>query len=99
MVGGICLGAPAAHADDAEPIRIAYDAPASCPSKDAFVAELRARTTRAAVVDEGERRVFEVTVTTLPSGAVRGILNVRTNARSATRNLEGGGCDEVVSGL
>lgn len=75
-----------------------YVAPETCSTEQAFVAEVRARTTRAQFTASDEARVFTVTVA--PSGArVRGTLVIASGERSSRRNVEGRTCAEVTSAL
>jgi hypothetical protein len=83
-----------------EPIRLSYTASDGCPSRDAFLGRLRARTTRfrEAVEDEAAR-VFTVE---LLAGAdtSRGKLTVRArDGSSATRELKASSCEQVGAAL
>jgi hypothetical protein len=73
----------------AEPIRVEYSAPSTCPGEDEFLTEVRARTAR------GDGRVtFVVTVT-----ETTGHLVVRTVDGETERDVDGDTCAEVVAAL
>src|SRR5262245_24460344 len=75
------VGLPRAHAQ--ERVRIAYEAPADCPSADDFEARVRARTTRFTRADAGGGREFRVRI----AGAApsRGRLVVASTSGEAAR--------------
>jgi hypothetical protein len=92
--------ARAAKAEEEEPIRIDFTAPAECPSEAAFVAQLKARTPRVRIVGEGEaeRRIFRVELKSRDQ-TFQGRLEIRSNGRVSSRELNGDTCDEVENAL
>ncbi len=93
--------ASTAHADQAEePIRIEYRVPPRCPTEEAFVLHLRARTLRARLATEGERaRLFAITVVS-GNQESRGHLTIRDpDGHEAERDVAGATCDEVIAAL
>ncbi len=91
--------APPARAEESEPIRVVYQAQDGCPSGASFIADVQERTARARIVEEGERRVFEIILENVPAGSARGTLVVRGDGRPSTRVLDGQSCAEVASAL
>ena len=83
-----------------EPIRLSYTASDGCPSRDAFLGRLRARTTRFREAAEGEAaRVFTVELA-LGAEASRGKFTVRArDGSSATRELKAPSCEQVGAAL
>jgi hypothetical protein len=83
-----------------EPIRLDYTAPGGCPSRDAFVERLRARTTR--FREAGERdapRVFTVEIDA-QGDAAKGRLSVRSrDGSSASREVRASTCEQVGAAL
>lgn len=96
------LGATRARAAEGEPterIRLTYEAPSTCPPETVFAGQLRARTSRAEIVESGEERSFAISVKAGDRGALRGRLDIRANERSYVREVDGRTCDEVVAAL
>ncbi|HLK35581.1 MAG TPA: hypothetical protein VKU41_02435, partial [Polyangiaceae bacterium] len=99
------LGAPAASAaaqDDEETIQLGYQASSGCPDQAAFVARVRARTARAALVapgtGPGDVRAFDVEVAA--GDPARGRLTLRgPHHAEGTRRVQAATCDEVVDAL
>ena len=94
------IHALAAPAVDSVPIRINYDAPASCPNQDAFYDALRARTQRVRKAQGNEPRV-DVNVRLTRSerrfhGEMREVVN---QDETSSRNVDGETCKEVVEAL
>ena len=90
----------AALAADAVPIRVNYDAPASCPNQDAFYDALRARTDRVRKARGNEPRV-DVNVHVTRSdrrfhGEMREVVN---QGETSARNVDAETCKEVVEAL
>jgi hypothetical protein len=98
---GVAAAVPGrASAEDVEAVRFAYDAPPACPDAEAFVKEVRARTTRFRVVESGTGlRSFEVHIVGAPS-RFRGTVRVvdGTGVASA-RTVDGAQCDDVAKTL
>ncbi len=94
------LHALAALAADTIPIRINYDAPASCPNQDAFYDAVRARTDRVRKAQGDEPRVdVNVRVThgdRMFHGEVREVVN---QSETSARSVKGETCKEVVEAL
>ena len=94
------LHALAALAADSVPIRVNYDAPASCPNQDAFFDAVRARTERVRKAQGNEPRV-DVNVRVIRSdrgfhGEMREVVN---QGETAARSVDGETCKEVVEAL
>ncbi|HET7539631.1 MAG TPA: hypothetical protein VFK05_07160 [Polyangiaceae bacterium] len=94
------LHALAALTADAVPIRINYDAPANCPSQDAFFDAVRARTERVRKAQGNEPRV-DVNVRVIRAehgfhGEMREVVN---QSETSTRSVDGETCTEVVEAL
>lgn len=85
----------------AEPIATAYDAPAECPSADAFFREITGRTSRARAARSGERaRVIHVALVAEALGGFIGRLLIEDGATwSSAREVKGATCHEVVEAL
>jgi hypothetical protein len=83
-----------------EPNGLEYSVPASCPDREAFVAQVSARTPRFVIAFGAEAaRVFVVNVVARGRG-VMGRLTVReASGVEATRSVAGEGCEEVVGAL
>ncbi|MEZ4257717.1 MAG: hypothetical protein R3B36_01535 [Polyangiaceae bacterium] len=84
----------------AEPVRLAYDAPADCPSSSAFFDEIAARTPKVRRPEAGEEaRTLRVRVTR-EGDAYAGSLTIEQGASGTTpRRVGGSSCAEVVSAL
>jgi len=94
------LHALAALAADAVPIRINYDAPASCPNQDAFYDAVRARTDRVRKAQGNEPRV-DVNVRVTRSertyhGEMREVVN---QSETSAPGVDGETCKEVIEAL
>jgi hypothetical protein len=89
---------PTAHA---EPIRIAYHAPARCPNEGQFLGEVFARTALARNAAEGETaREFAVDIADRSDGSLSGSLEIHaTNGPVSHRDMTATRCDELVSAL
>ena len=87
-----------AHSD--EPIRIEYDAPPDCPSREGFFSGVKARTPLAREASPGEQaRVFRVQFVRKKK-SVRGVVTGRDeHGRPAVRSVDGDTCAEVASAL
>ena len=84
----------------AERVFVDYAAPASCPSKDAFVADVRARTTRFELASAGESvRRFAVELREDASGTVGRLRLVEREGTSREREVVGASCAEVADVL
>src|SRR5258708_36275780 len=83
-----------------EPIRLGYTTSDGCPSRDAFLGRLRARTTRFREATEGESpRVFTVELASGIDGS-KGHLTVSArDGSSATREVKAPSCDQVGAAL
>lgn len=90
----------AALAADAVPIRVNYDAPASCPNQDAFYEAVRARTDRVRKAQGNEPRVdVNVRVTRGDHsfhGEMREVVN---QGETSARSVDAQTCKEVVEAL
>jgi hypothetical protein len=84
----------AAWADaDPETIRVIYQAPAACPSADAFVAEVR-RATPWVRLDDDSARLFRVDIQAEPTARGR-LTIIEKGALVGSRDVEGATCEEV----
>jgi hypothetical protein len=94
------LCATSARAEtEAEPIRLAYRAPPGCPDEAAFVARVRARTTKVRLAWAGEAaRAFTVAVEKTPAPLGRVIVENRDHSE-ATRQVQADTCADVVDAL
>ncbi len=90
----------AALVADSVPIRVNYDAPASCPNQDAFFDALRARTERVRKAQGDEPRVdVNVRVTRGDHrfhGEMREVVN---QGETSARSVDGETCKEVIEAL
>ncbi|MDB4933296.1 MAG: Type secretion system hydrolase TadA/VirB11/CpaF, TadA subfamily [Labilithrix sp.] len=91
----------AARADDAsEPLAIAYDAPADCPTSTAFFREISMRTPRARAALPNERaRVMHVVVTKSGDENAGRLWIEDAGTSSTARAVSGKTCSEVVGAL
>lgn len=93
-------GVPAAGQE--ERVRVAYLAPAACPTEAEFQARVSSRVQRAQFAVQGElARAFDVTIRTeAGKTSFLGRLEfVDTDGRRAARSLKGSQCDELASSL
>jgi hypothetical protein len=87
-------------AQTGEPIRLEYDAPATCPTQGAFLAEVRARTSRARLAEASERaRTFRVSLTPTKDGTTGHLEVTEADEGTSQRVVEGASCSEVASAL
>jgi hypothetical protein len=94
------LHALAALATDAVPIRVNYDAPASCPNQDAFYDSVRARTDRVRKAQGNEPRVdVNVRVTRGERGFHGEMRQVVNQSETSARSVDGETCKEVAEAL
>jgi hypothetical protein len=92
--------AGAAHADVTEPIRIEVTAPDGCPGRDAFVAEVTARTAKARIAGPGEQaRAFTVTIVRAGKRARGALVIDDPRGPGGAREVSGESCGEVASAL
>jgi len=86
--------------EPAELVRIAYDAPANCPSRDAFLARVRSRVGTAwEAPPDGPARAVQVTVVRESAKSAARLAFVDENGRPVHRAVSGATCDEVVSAI
>jgi hypothetical protein len=89
-----------ARGDGGEAVRFEYDAPTSCPTRDAFIAEVRARTSRARLAAEGEpARTFHVTLAWSEAGAEGTLVVTDLTPTTSRRVVDGDSCSAVASAL
>jgi hypothetical protein len=89
----------AAHAEQ-EPIDLTYRAYEGCPSERQFVAMVVGRASKELVLSErGRGRKFQVTVTQPQRRETVGRLEIASNGSTASREVTGARCTEVVSAL
>lgn len=90
-------------APSAESVHVAYDAPPGCPTGEQFVAEVQARTARAAVTLDPDaaplRIAVSIAVAEGAEGASSGRLQIRAEEGETVRTVAGDTCGEVVSAL
>jgi len=85
---------------NAVPIRVNYDAPASCPNQEAFYEGVRARTERVRKAQGNEPRVdVNVRVTRGEHGFHGEMREVVNQSETAARSVDGATCKEVVEAL
>lgn len=106
VVALLCSVARIAWAqEEREPVHVEYVvSDTDCPDQARFVAELTARTSKVTVVETGERRRLHVEVVRRESPPargprVRGTLTLAGDGKSASREVLGQSCAEVVSAL
>jgi len=89
-----------ALAEDTTAVRLAYEAPASCPAEAEFFDAIRARTThvRRAATDEPALEVA-VRVTRTERGFVGEVRETVNHSESSARAMDGATCKEVVEAL
>ena len=93
--------------EEREPVRVKYAVTETgCPDEARFVLELTARTSKISVVQSGERRLLRVVIdrhaapaSRVAPARVRGTLTLGAGGKSATREVVGQSCAEVVSAL
>lgn len=85
---------------DAVPIRVNYDAPASCPNQDTFYDSVRARTDRVRKAQGNEPRVdVNVRVTRGDRGFHGEMRQVVNQSETSARSVDGETCKEVTEAL
>ena len=95
----VAAGAEAGAGPDEEPIRLAYQASAGCPTEADFVMRIRARTTRARVAWPGENaRTFDVRVDAGPPASGR-VMVLDEDLPAGTRHVEADTCADVTDAL
>ena len=83
-----------------EPVRFEYHAPAGCPDEAAFVERVRERSLDQRLAAGGElARTFVVTVAVDERGATARVDFVDADGSAAFRKVQGGTCEEAVSGI
>ncbi len=97
---GVLCSTVAAQAPTTEPIHVTYGTVAACPGREAFVAQVQARTSRARLAADGELgRTIAVSVQPTGRGFF-GTLVVTTPAgETSGRDVSAESCDEVVEAL
>ncbi len=81
-------------------VPVHYQAPASCPSEDAFRAEIGRRLTRTAIDPKaGTGREFVVTITARNGVFSGSLLSDQRGRQEHVRDLEGVDCDDVARSL
>jgi len=89
---------PASEAKSLERIRVRYRAPPDCPDRAAFIQQVRARTAKAQVVEQGpSARMFWLEVEHAAEG-YHGRLVIQDESM-AVREVHGETCQEIVSAL
>jgi len=90
----------ATRARAAEPVRLAYEAPAACPNEAAFTERVRERTSHVELAAPGAlARSFSVVLSVDAGGALGRVDFVDTDGVPVSRVVRGATCDEVASGL
>lgn len=100
-VAALLLLAQASRAPADEPIRFEYRAPGEvCPAEQAFVAQVRARTTRWRIAAPDElARTFVVDVAVRADHVTARLVIRALGAGESARDLTGARCDAVVDGI
>ena len=85
----------------AEPVRLVYSAPATCPDEETFLQAVRARTTEAQFISDRARatRTFVVSLRASEARTAGTLQVIDGQARSAERRFEAADCAQVVSAL
>ncbi len=99
-LGGVLLASGTARGDAGVGVRVEYAAAEGCPTRESFIREIGARTSRLRVADESEpARVFRVALG--PSGeSFRGTLVVvDAGGSESEREVQGESCAVVSSAL
>jgi hypothetical protein len=101
LIFAIAASIPSARADDpAEPVRIDFRAPATCPSREAFLAGIRARTSRMQLAPTGSpARTFSVVLEDRASGGAGRVTIQDRDGRQLRRDVTGASCEEVADVL
>ena len=90
----------AALATDAVPVRVNYEAPASCPNQESFYDSVRARTDRVRKAQGNEPRVdVNVRVTRGERGFHGEMRQVVNQSETSARSVDGSTCKEVTEAL
>ena len=89
-----------ALAEDSTAVRLAYDAPATCPAETEFFDAIAARTShvRRAATDEAALEV-SVRVTRTERGFLGEVRETLNHSESSARTMDGATCKEVVEAL
>jgi hypothetical protein len=100
LFGAILLVPRGGRADDREPVRVEFRAPAACPDEAAFFAQMQARTARVRRAAPGEdARVYDVTIVAEARGFV-GRLVLHERARTShARQVAASECADVIVAL
>lgn len=81
-----------------EPVAIVYDAPPSCPSREALVSAVEAR--RPVQPERSDRRTFRVRIRSSSKGGYDGRLDVLTDGESAhARDVHTSSCVEAMTSM
>src|SRR5947209_8250423 len=86
-----------ASAQEARPVRVDYDAPASCPDRARFVARVRARTPRVTIADDASTTLRARI--TLRDRGFAGEIALVEGGHETQRRVAGESCAEVVEAL
>jgi len=90
----------AAQTPESEPVHITYGAVAACPGRDAFIAQVQARTSRARVTADGELgRTIAVSVQPTGRGFFGTLVVTTPSGETSERDVSAPSCDEVVEAL
>jgi hypothetical protein len=89
-----------ARAESLDPIRVEYTAPESCPGRDAFFAEVRARSPRVIFAPDGQRaRLFRVTLVLNERGAEGTLALTEPQGPTSVRVVDSDTCAAVASAI
>lgn len=99
----IGVAIPQAHADETPPsgmtIRVDYRAPATCPSRDQFLANIRRYTAKWSLLETGTATRELTVVLDGPAGVARGTLEISAGERKTRRVVTGPSCEAVARAL
>ncbi|WP_437970488.1 hypothetical protein WMF04_14875 [Sorangium sp. So ce260] len=97
VLAGVLAGSDARA--EVQPLRIAYEAHEGCPSAEAFLRELIARTSRARAAAPDEAALDVRVRITRSGGASRGRITLGREEDARVREVGGATCAEVVAAL
>jgi hypothetical protein len=97
---GRAVAAPPDADSSAEPVRVEYDAPASCPVEEAFWAAVTARTPKVRRGEEGApARTFAIKLVAGGDESTGHLVVRALDGSTSEREVAGDTCEEVVSAL
>ncbi len=98
-LGGLLLISRLTHADQPARFELAYEAPATCPSRERFAQELRFRTSKIVFDDTSELHGKIALRVEESRGRYAGTLVLTVDGATESRSVSGPRCESVVSAL